>query len=320
MCLNYSFRLCKRLCDLVPSCVSETCVWVVQPSNCRPESQHSYRDLGNHSNLPHVTVQMRLKTKHLHFVLISTAGIAFMRQVILFYHDNISCSKWRHIAFALTAFPIYQKSFQWAPTHIPSEQEPGQIACSPDTNTMHLFPTPKKRLKKITQVICLEKPQYFVSHKLELKVSDQCEHWWSLQGSNHSCAVGKYRFMSTSSLWALFLLEARAHCPLRDDEAITLSGIFYSDNEPSSGCSCRRVFAYSHQKLKAPKVTTLEAMRQPALWFTLFEHLLQFSVKNVLQKYCTEIYCTDIYKKCLHRTAVKISWTCKGRGKKCANL
>lgn len=50
----------------------------------------------------------------------------------------------------------------------------------------------------------------------------------------------------------------------------------------------------SQQKLKADKVTTLEAMRQPTLWFTLFEHLLQFSVKNVLQKYC------------LHRTAVKI--------------
>lgn len=287
----------------------ETGVWVVQPSNCRPESQHNYRDLGNHSNIPHVTVQMRLKTKQLHFVLTSTAGIAFMRQVILFYHDNFSCSNQRHISFAFsTAFPQFIRSpFSGLLLTFPLSRSLGQTVCGPDTNEVQLFPTPQKRLK-ITQVICLEKPQYFVSRKLELNVSDQCEHWWSPSGQQSLLCCGQEQIMSTSSMRALFLLEARAHFPLRDDEAKTLSGIFYCNNEPSSGCSCRGVFAYSHQKLKADKVTTLEATRQPTLWFTLFEHLLQFSVKNVLQKYC------------LHRTAVKISWTCKGRGKKCAYL
>lgn len=150
-----------------------------------------------------------------------------------------------------------------------------------------------------------KKPHYFVSHKVELKVSDHCEHRWSLLGQQSllSCEqIQIHEHKLTASV------RSQGSFPLRCDEAIALSGMFSCNNKPSSGCSCRRVFAYSHQKLKAEKVTTLEAVRQPALQFTLFEHLLQFSVKNVLQKYC------------LHRTAVKISWTCKERGKKCANL
>lgn len=166
-------------------------------------------------------------------------------------------------------------------------------------------PPPKKRLKKNHSGYMSRKTPIFCKPLVGV---EGLRSLWALVISFRAAITPVLWFMSTSSLWALFLLEARAHCPLRDDEAITLSGIFYCDNEPSSGCSCRRVFAYSHQKLKVHKVTTLEAMIQPALWFTLFEHLLQFSVKNVLQKYC------------LHRTAVKISWTCKGRGKKCANL
>lgn len=70
----------------------------------------------------------------------------------------------------------------------------------------------------------------------------------------------------------------------------------YCHDSPSSGCSCRRVSAYSHKKLKADKVNNLEAVRQPTLWFTLFEHLLQFSVKKCFTK----------IHYCLHRTAVKI--------------
>lgn len=77
------------------------------------------------------------------------------------------------------------------------------------------------------------------------------------------------------------------HFPLSCNEVTALSWTFprtFCHDNPSSGCSCRRVPAQSLEKLKADKVNNLEAIRQPTLWITLFEHLLQFSVKKCFTK------------------------------------
>lgn len=132
---------------LSPTVFPETCVWGVKPSKCRSEPQPHYRDLGNHSDILYMTVQMRLKTKHLHFVLISIAGRAFMRQIILFYHDNF-CSNQRHVSFAFsTAFPQFIRShFTGLLLTFPLSKSLGQAVCSPDTNKQS-FPIPQKRFK-----------------------------------------------------------------------------------------------------------------------------------------------------------------------------
>lgn len=124
----------------------ETCIWGYDPRTILLRHSITTRRLTKHLNIPYTTVQIKLKPKHLHFVLIFVAGVAFMR---LFKHDNLFQPMADFICLFNCFAPVDWESLQWAPTCIPCELRPLQSwlnRCNgkKDKNQSHLDNMPRK--------------------------------------------------------------------------------------------------------------------------------------------------------------------------------
>lgn len=257
-----------------------------------------------------LTVQMRLKPKHLHFMLIFIAGIAFIRQAILFYHGNFS-SNLRHLICLFNCFSPYLLGVLIVGSYSHS------LWAGAWVSLLQSWPTRCNCNWKKIKVSNLDnmslKNNISISHGLELKLSDQSEHWWSLFGQQSLlCCVQSTRAPHQHC----FLLEVRA---------------------PFTSVSFK--VQWSNSSIQ----DILLLPQQPEFW--MFLHLdvplLLIVTRNVKSErsaskqwddqlcgsHCLNIYCNSVSKMFYKNTLLSAqnrcknqSSTCKGRRKKSANL